>query len=148
MHAHVDDSSTVEDILTSGLELLTSMTLGLVDADGDRITARPGSNANVHYIAEQFALRDFCWCDFGQDWSDEPADPAGSIHSTPDGFCPPNFEHPASGLKATWYKHMGRSLEWTNLPETRAEAMKILLDCMSPLVAGKPSLPRNDLKAR
>ena len=148
MNARIDDEQTIEHILSDGVELLATMTRGLIDADGHVITSQPGTNANVHYIADQFALRDYCWCDFGQDWSDEPSGPENSIHSTAEGYCPPNFEHPASGLSLTWYKHMGRSPQWTNLPETRAAALKILLDCMSPLVAARPSLPRNDLKGQ
>ncbi len=140
-------TDTVEHILETGVSLLATMALGLRDSDGDTITSTIGSNANVQYISEQFALRDFCWCDFGSGFSDEDPDPETSIHPTPDGHCPPNFEHFASGLQLRWYKHIGRSHEWENLPASRDDAIQVLLDCMKPLVAKKPSLPRETRKS-
>ena len=96
------NDDTVECILETGIAMLASMAMGLRDADGDTITAPIGSNASVQYISEQFALRDYCWCDFGPGFSDEDPDPETSIHPTPDGHCPPNFVHFASGVKLRW----------------------------------------------
>ena len=100
------------------------MAMGLRDADGDVITSSIGSNANVQYISDVFALREYCWCDFGAGFSDEDPDPETSIHVTPDGHCRPNFEHIESGVKLRWHKHINRSMEWENAPESRDAAIQ------------------------
>ncbi|HEU5223009.1 MAG TPA: hypothetical protein VFU07_04935 [Candidatus Lumbricidophila sp.] len=141
----------MEDELTAVVDLIAGLTVGLVDSDGDKITFPIGSNAAVEYRTEQFAIRDYCWCAFGDGYDrhdyneaeDGPMpNPERSTHTTPDGMCPPNFEHFKSGLKLDWYKRRGRSNEWYgNLPTTREQVIDILLDCLKPLATNQPSLP-------
>lgn len=138
---NVNSSENIEGILEDGVTLISRMARGLLDSDGEPIDLL-GNNANTQYLAENFAFRDYCWCDFGDGWGDEPADPANSIHPTADGHCPVNFEHYRSGLRITWYKHLGRSMSFDNLPETADAALEIILDCLKPVVDHAPSLPR------
>lgn len=89
------------------------------DSDGHRINSHGvGDNCAEIYSNEIFAIRDFCWCD-------------GSIHPQNEHGvpnCPPNFEHFASGLKATWYKNLGRDMRFNAEPEV-GEVLAIMLDC-------------------
>lgn len=137
----VNATENIEGVLEDGITLITRMARGVFDSDGDPIQSL-GNNANTQYLAENFAFRDYCWCDFGDGWDEAPADPATSIHPTPDGHCPVNFEHYRSGLRITWYKHFGRSMSFENLPESADAALEIILDCLKPVIARTPSLPR------
>ena len=116
------EEASVDTILDAGVDLIASLLVGKIDADGRRITDHIGSNAGVIYLGERFAIRDYCWCDWGQGFDEEPPDPKTSVHLTEDGNCPANFEHYASGLRLTWYKHSGRSEKWENLPDTQNAA--------------------------
>lgn len=128
----------IEQIMDEGVALLAALTVGLADSHADTITAPIGCNLGAKYIGEKFALRDYCWCDFGSGFH-EDADPSTSIHDTPDGRCPPNFEHYASGVSLRWYKRMGRSHEWEKAPATRGQAIAILAECLQELRDSAPS---------
>ena len=93
-----------------------------------------GSNAASQVITPTFALRDYCWCggvihpevvdDDSEDFSAAASGSGGESTG-----CPPNFEHFASGIRGTWYKHAGRELRF-NRPPQRGEALEILRDCL------------------
>src|SRR2546423_1713602 len=66
------------------------------------------------YSNDVFTIRTYCWCD-------------GNEH--PEG-CPPNFDHPASGLQARWYKHAQRGAS-INREVDSTEWSKILSECLA-----------------
>ncbi|PUB32540.1 hypothetical protein C8K30_1011066 [Promicromonospora sp. AC04] len=93
-----------------------------------------GGNAAGWFQNEIFAIRDYCWCDGGihaetVDWRDnDPSTQMPPSGGTSSG-CPMNFEHFASGIRGTWYKHLGRDMRFSRkaLP---GEALDILLGCL------------------
>lgn len=132
------DASWRDDIeLQSMLVLLAGRTGGLTNTDGDLIqSAGIGCNCNESFVNNVFALRDYCWCEGSYHREtvlfedDEDAWQLAIETSGGSGTgCPPNFEHFASGIKGSWYKHLGRDVTF-NREARRGEALNILMECL------------------
>lgn len=129
-----------DDELETVLHLLGEAVAGLPDADtGEPIGSHGvGANTASRYENEVFSIRDYCWC-------------AGSYHPEPvseddeDAYdlalataggegagCPANFEHKPSGIKAVWYKHLGRDVLFSR-SAAAGEARQILAECLKSL---------------
>lgn len=126
--------------LEHALLSLGQLVTGRPDAVDDAPIPAPGVGANMAaaFENETFALRDYCWCDgrvhpetVSED--DEEAWEAAMERSggTSTG-CPPNFIHHASGITATWYKHLGRDLR-ASREISVDELGHILRDCAASL---------------
>lgn len=148
-HPPQERDSWVRDTALEGmLHMLSERTLGLPDAndpDSSLIRNGVGSNSAEAYVNKTFALRDYCWCEGGRhpeivDWDE---DESGYLEIPPSGGtssgCPLNFEHFASGLKAEWYKGLGRDVLFNRAPRPD-EALAVLMDCLGSM-PGMDHLP-------
>lgn len=125
-HEHI--YSERDDELAGAVALIASLTGGLPDANSSIegaliVEGGVGSNYGCHFVNETFALRDYCWCD-------------GRIHPLlADGSpgCPPNFEHFDSGIKGSWYKHIGRDMAFNRATKHPHEAYAVLRHCAAKL---------------
>lgn len=147
MSANIDTQSSratwvQDDELDAVLTLLGGAVAGLPDAQ----TGEPigqwgvGGNCAASFANEVFALRDFCWCEGSAhpetDWDDDEnarMPPSGGTSDT----CPFNFEHFSSGIKGTWYKHLGRDNEFSR-EATPGEALAILRECLESMEKSRP----------
>lgn len=132
---HWEPDAELEGVIMA----ISRLTGGLPDDhDGHPIISHGvGSNCAEQYSNDVFVIRDFCWCD-------------GATHpEDADGIptCPPNFEHFASGLKAEWYKYLGRDVR-VNAEVEVGESLAILMDCaMSVSRAQQYALPQAEQRA-
>lgn len=125
-----------DDELEGVVVQLSQAVVGRPRADGTGVIGLHGVGANCAEVFENttFALRDFCWCEGGLHPEvtelDDAVPPSGGTSSG----CPVNFEHYASGIKGTWYKHLGRDMRFSRealtQPDCRSEAIDVLVDCL------------------
>lgn len=66
------------------------------------------------YEDEKFSMHRFCWCE-----SDDCPLCMGAM---------PNFEYKPLGFMVSWYKYIGRGMEW-NKPLTKDEFRQMMDDC-------------------
>lgn len=133
--SELDAVVTLLGTTVTGLPDTNDPQRGLIDDWG------VGSNANVAFANDTFAIRDFCWCEGSLhpetvDWEDDETltemPPSGGTSSG----CPLNFEHYASGIGGYWYKHLGRENRY-NREARPGEAVDILLDCLVSIGRGR-----------
>lgn len=103
-----------------GLCLLASL---ISEVRGSSYGSLVSNTGDAPWEGVSFSMRAYCWC-------------GGDREGHEDG-CPPNFEHHASGLTASWYKHVGRGQSQSRAISVR-EWVNILGSCIREVSGWNP----------